>query len=126
MELWLPTSIYHQLFLSRGNCLKEILWSFGTVSTLWLPGRQGTRSHTHTRTKSSSVTGQDNYDSEIGGPGGDVTNVVATQAGLPDFSWYNIPTRGTIYHKIHQMATKYTKWPQNTPNGLKIYQLATK
>jgi hypothetical protein len=24
------------------------------------------------------------------------------------------------------MATKYTKWPQNIPNGHKIYQMATK
>jgi hypothetical protein len=29
-------------------------------------------------------------------------------------------------HKIYQMATKYTKWPQNMPNGIKIYQMATK
>jgi hypothetical protein len=29
-------------------------------------------------------------------------------------------------HKIFQMATKYTKWPQNIPNGHKIYQMATK
>jgi hypothetical protein len=29
-------------------------------------------------------------------------------------------------HKIYQMATKYTKWPQNIPNGHKIYQMATK
>jgi hypothetical protein len=26
-------------------------------------------------------------------------------------------------HKIYQMATKYTKWPQNIPNGHKIYQI---
>jgi hypothetical protein len=25
-------------------------------------------------------------------------------------------------YKIHQMATKYTKWLQNTPNGHNIYQ----
>jgi hypothetical protein len=24
------------------------------------------------------------------------------------------------------MATKYTKWPQNIPNGHKMYQMATK
>jgi hypothetical protein len=29
-------------------------------------------------------------------------------------------------HRIYQMATKYTKWPQNIPNGHKIYQMATK
>jgi hypothetical protein len=26
--------------------------------------------------------------------------------------------------KIYQMATKYTKWPQNIPNGRKIDQMA--
>jgi hypothetical protein len=31
-----------------------------------------------------------------------------TVAGLPDFSWYNIPKWG----KICQMITKYTKWPK--------------
>jgi hypothetical protein len=25
-------------------------------------------------------------------------------------------------HKIYQIATKYTKWPQNIPNGNKIHQ----
>jgi hypothetical protein len=30
--------------------------------------------------------------------------------GLPDFSWFNIPKRG-----------KYTKSPQNIPNGHKMY-----
>jgi hypothetical protein len=29
-------------------------------------------------------------------------------------------------HKIYQMATKYTIWPQNIPYGRKIYQMATK
>jgi hypothetical protein len=29
-------------------------------------------------------------------------------------------------HKIYQMATKYTKWPQNIPNGHSIYQMAVK
>jgi hypothetical protein len=28
--------------------------------------------------------------------------------------------------KIHQMAAKYTKWPQNTPNGRKIHQMTAK
>jgi hypothetical protein len=42
--------------------------------------------------------------------------------GLPDFSWYNIPKRG----KIYQIATKYTKWPQNISNGRKIYQIHIK
>jgi hypothetical protein len=33
-------------------------------------------------------------------------------AGLPDFSWYNLPKREKITneHKTYQMATKYTKW----------------
>jgi protoporphyrinogen oxidase len=42
----------------------------------------------------------------------------ATRSGLPDCSWYNIPKR----EKIYQIATKYTKWPQNRPNGRKTYQ----
>jgi hypothetical protein len=29
-------------------------------------------------------------------------------------------------HKIYQMATKFTKWPQNLPNGHKTYQMAIK
>jgi hypothetical protein len=33
-------------------------------------------------------------------------------AGLPDFSWNNIPKRG--------------KYPQNIPNGHKIYNMAVK
>jgi hypothetical protein len=32
--------------------------------------------------------------------------------GLPDFSWDNIPKE----EKIQQTSTKYTKFPQNTPN----------
>jgi hypothetical protein len=36
-------------------------------------------------------------------------------AGLPDFSWYNIPKR-----------EKYTKWAQNVTKGHKSYQLAVK
>jgi hypothetical protein len=32
----------------------------------------------------------------------------------------NIPNN----HEIYQMATKYTKWPQNTPKGPKIDQVA--
>jgi hypothetical protein len=52
--------------------------------------------------------------------------------GLPDFlgttyqNGENIPSG----HKIYQMATKYTKWPQNIPNATKytkchkIYQLS--
>jgi hypothetical protein len=40
---------------------------------------------------------------------------LAYVAGLPDFSWHNIPK-----------WEKYTKWPQNRPNGLKIDQMAIK
>jgi hypothetical protein len=49
-------------------------------------------------------------------------------AGLPDFSWYNIPKREKIpnSHKIYQSATKYTKVQQNIPKCNKIYQSATK
>jgi hypothetical protein len=39
----------------------------------------------------------------------------ALKPGLPDFSRYNIPKRG-----------KYTKWPQNIPNGHKIFPMAIK
>jgi hypothetical protein len=35
-------------------------------------------------------------------------NYAAVQRpGLPDFSWYNVPKRGKIYH----VATKYPKCP---------------
>jgi hypothetical protein len=41
---------------------------------------------------------------------------VVSGAGLPDFSWYNVPTPYTKFtqtipnvHKIFQMAVKYTK-----------------
>jgi hypothetical protein len=43
-----------------------------------------------------------------------------SEAGVPDFSWHNIPKRGDIYqmtatlpngHKIYQLAVKYSKWP---------------
>jgi hypothetical protein len=43
-------------------------------------------------------------------------------AGLPDFSWYNIPKRD----KIYQMTLKYTKGPQNIPNDHKIHQMTMK
>jgi hypothetical protein len=36
-------------------------------------------------------------------------------AGLPDFSWFKIPKQG-----------KYTKLPQNIPNGHKIFPMAVK
>jgi hypothetical protein len=47
-------------------------------------------------------------------------------AGLPDFSWYNLPKRGKIYQTttqytkmsiIYQMAVKLTKCPKNTPTS---------
>jgi hypothetical protein len=48
--------------------------------------------------------------------------------GLPDLSWHNIPKRENIPngHKMYQMATNCTKWPQIVPNGHKIYQLSLK
>jgi hypothetical protein len=36
-------------------------------------------------------------------------------SGLQDFSGYNLPKR-----------EKYTKWPQNAPNGSKIDQMPIK
>jgi hypothetical protein len=47
---------------------------------------------------------------------------VGLNAGLPDFSRSKVPKRG----KIYQITTKYTKWPQNIPNGLKIDQMVIK
>jgi hypothetical protein len=38
-------------------------------------------------------------------------------AGLPDYSWYNIPKQG----KYTQFSPKSTKWPSNISNGRKIY-----
>jgi hypothetical protein len=52
------------------------------------------------------------------------------KSGLPDFSWYNIPTKMKNVEnipnnlKIYQITLKYTKWPQNIPNGLKIDKMA--
>jgi hypothetical protein len=46
-------------------------------------------------------------------------------AGLPDFSWCDIPKTGKLYqndHKMYQIVSKHTKWQQNRPNGYKIYQ----
>jgi hypothetical protein len=37
------------------------------------------------------------------------------QTGLPDFSWSKIPKWG-----------KYTKLPQNIPNGHKVFPMAVK
>jgi hypothetical protein len=67
------------------------------------------------------------------------TRPAASAQGLPDFSWYNIPNLHQIstkytkfpqntpnFHKIHQISTKYTKCPQNTPNFHKIHQMSTK
>jgi hypothetical protein len=38
--------------------------------------------------------------------------LVGLGTGLPDFSWHNIPNGKNIPngYKIHQLATKYTKW----------------
>jgi hypothetical protein len=51
--------------------------------------------------------------------GGNWRNWISSETGLPDFSWYNIPKQ----FKINQITRKYTKWPQNTLNGHKIYQI---
>jgi hypothetical protein len=42
---------------------------------------------------------------------------------LPYFSWYNIPKREKYIKlpKIYQIGIKYNNWPQNRPNGLKMY-----
>jgi hypothetical protein len=55
-----------------------------------------------------------------------------SRPGLPDFSWYNVPKREKYVYqngknmytktgKLDQKAIKYTKRPQNIPNGHKIY-----
>jgi hypothetical protein len=47
---------------------------------------------------------------------------------LPDFPWYNIPKTGKNVAKrgkIYQMAIIDTKWPENWPNGHKMYQHPT-
>jgi hypothetical protein len=46
-------------------------------------------------------------------------------AGLPDFSWYNIPKTGKKLpndHKMYQIAIRCTKLLSNIPNGQKIYK----
>jgi hypothetical protein len=43
-------------------------------------------------------------------------------AGLPDFSWFNIPK----WEKIYQMTIQYTRWPQNIPDCRKIDQVSIK
>jgi hypothetical protein len=65
-----------------------------------------------------------------------MTEQTCSNTGLPDLSWYKSPKQEKNQpkwpqntpngHKIHQIATKYTKWPQNTPNGHKIHQMNTK
>jgi hypothetical protein len=53
-----------------------------------------------------------------------VTSISAAYvaAGLPDFSWCNIPKR----EKYTKLTLKCTKWPQYIPNGRKIDQMAIK
>jgi hypothetical protein len=46
-------------------------------------------------------------------------NELGDAAGLPDFSFYNVPIRG----KTYPIATKYTKCPNNISNCHKIYQM---
>jgi hypothetical protein len=45
-----------------------------------------------------------------------------SEAGLPDFSWHNIPKREQIYQittkYLDQMIIKCTKRPYNRPNGI--------
>jgi hypothetical protein len=43
---------------------------------------------------------------------GNFKGFLCPEAGLPDFSWHNIPKWGETY----QMTTKYPKRPQNIPN----------
>jgi hypothetical protein len=49
-----------------------------------------------------------------------------SQAGLPDFSTYNIPKRVKCHKTVENISTKkaikYVKWLENRPNGHKIYQ----
>jgi hypothetical protein len=49
-----------------------------------------------------------------------VTSNLLLLPGFQDFSLHNIPKRG----KIYQVTIRYTKWPQNMPNGLKMDQMA--
>jgi hypothetical protein len=62
-------------------------------------------------------------------------------AGLPEFSWHNMPNRAKMYQIVtklphrHKMSQIYSKWQQNIPNfcipkltqieifGFKIYHL---
>jgi hypothetical protein len=54
-------------------------------------------------------------------------------SGLPDFSWFNLPTREKYSklpqnipngHKIYQIAENYTEWLKTIPNGCKIDQMS--
>jgi hypothetical protein len=53
-----------------------------------------------------------------------VCRIVLTilSVGLPDFSWKNIPKRVKIIPNYH----KNIKWPQNIPDGCKIFQITIK
>jgi hypothetical protein len=48
------------------------------------------------------------------------------RAGLPDFSWSKHTKMGKMHipndHRLFQTAINYTKWPNNIPNGHKIYK----
>jgi hypothetical protein len=46
----------------------------------------------------------------------------ASEAGLPDFSWYMIPK----LEKMYQMNTKCIQWARHIPNVHKIFQMARK
>jgi hypothetical protein len=58
----------------------------------------------------------------------DLATFLGFRAGLPDFSWYNIPkrpkwhkhTKTTKMAQTYQMTIKCTKWQLNRPDGHKI------
>jgi hypothetical protein len=52
----------------------------------------------------------------------DVETEFEALAGMPDFSWYNIPKR----EKIYQMTIKYTRGPPDKPHGRTIDQMTIK
>jgi hypothetical protein len=49
-------------------------------------------------------------------------------SGLPDFPCHIVPKAGENIPNCHlgnyQMAIKYTKWPQNIPNGCNKFKMA--
>jgi hypothetical protein len=49
------------------------------------------------------------------------------ETGLPDFSWpkhtKTVKLCAPIEHELFQTAITHIEWPENTPNGHKIYQI---